>query len=121
MAIPKQSQRWSDGSDEVVVDRARPDPLQRRRSFRAALVAKPVSWLACSMMSNEADKEGLDAWNMPTQNATQNQVQNESQTLFRDESMQVETASTMMALANHSSQAVTSTSAGRSVVLEADK
>jgi hypothetical protein len=56
MAIPKQSQRWSDGSDEVVVDRARPDPLQRRRSFRAALVAKTVSWLACSMMSNEADK-----------------------------------------------------------------
>ena len=44
---------------------------------------------------------------MPTQNGTQNTVQNQSQMLFRDESMQVETASTMMALANHETQAST--------------
>ena len=42
---------------------------------------------------------------MPTQNGTQNTVQNQSQMLFRDESMQVETASTMVALANHETQA----------------
>jgi hypothetical protein len=41
---------------------------------------------------------------MPTQNGTQNTVQNQSQMLFRDESMQVETASTMMALANYETQ-----------------
>jgi hypothetical protein len=41
---------------------------------------------------------------MPTQNGTQNTVQNQSQMLFRDESMQVETASTMMALAHHETQ-----------------
>ena len=50
---------------------------------------------------------------MPTQNGTQNTIQNQSQMLFRDESMQVETASTMMALANHETQ----TSDGKSLIL----
>ena len=50
---------------------------------------------------------------MPTQNGTQNTIQNQSQMLFRDESMQVETASTMMALANHETQ----TSDGKAFIL----
>jgi len=50
---------------------------------------------------------------MPTQNGTQNTIQNQSQMLFRDESMQVETASTMMALADHETQ----TSDGKSQIL----
>jgi hypothetical protein len=60
----------------------------------------------------EADWQGLEAWNMPTQNGTQNTIQNQSQMLFRDESMQVETASTMMALESHETQ----TSDSKSIV-----
>jgi len=50
--------------------------------------------------------KGLEAWNLPTQSGTQNQSQSQFQTqnLPRDESMQVETAPTMMSPAQQRSQ-----------------
>jgi len=42
MAIPKLQKRWSDESGEILVDRIRSGPLQQRKSFRAALISKPV-------------------------------------------------------------------------------
>lgn len=50
MAIPKLHQRWSEESGEIIIDRARPAPLQRRKSFREALITKPVSYAYCTMM-----------------------------------------------------------------------